>query len=130
MARRSFVRGRAALRQGQRRQTTWVGVSFVATTAATSASVLIASLNAAALALRPFTIVRTHLHLGLQSDQVISTEDQVVAYGHAVVSERAIAAGIGSVPTPIGNLSSELWYLHQCPYLSETAHHSQQSSRA
>jgi len=113
MGRRIVVRGRSALRQGQRRQTLWIGLDFVATSAATSASVLVASLNAAALALRPFTIVRTYMHLGLQSDQVVTTEDQVVAIGQVVVSSRAVASGIGAIPTPIGNLDSDLWFLHQ-----------------
>jgi len=103
----------ATRRQGPRRETAWLGINFVATSAGTSAAVAVASLNAAALALRPFTIVRTYMHLGIQSDQVVTTEDQVAALGQVVVSDQALLIGVTALPTPITDLGSDLWFLHQ-----------------
>ncbi len=74
---------------------------------------LISSLNAAALAQRPFTVVRTHLFVSLTSDQVSATEDQIGAIGMAVVSEQASAIGINSMPTPVVDIDSDLFFVHQ-----------------
>ncbi len=73
MARRQFV-GRAPLRQGQRRQTDWFGISLGPTTVAASERLLLASLNAAALGLRPFTVVRIRLMFFVESDQSVASE--------------------------------------------------------
>ncbi len=113
MARRRGFGGRTALRQGQRRESLWVGVDLVNTSIGGGTAVLVSSLNAAALALRPFTIVRTRLHLFLNSDQQIASENQFAAVGMAVVSDQASAIGVTAVPTPITDLASDLWFLHQ-----------------
>ena len=74
---------------------------------------LIFSLNATALALRPFTIIRSRFELYLKSDQDTGSEDQVAGFGIAVVSDEAAAAGVGSIPTPISELGSDLWFVSQ-----------------
>ena len=106
MARRPFRSS------GSRRQTSWASIGVIQTTVDGSAS-LASSGNAALLALRPFTIVRTHLEILLQSDQLAVTEAQVAAVGLMVGSDSAIAAGVASVPTPLTELESDLWYVHQ-----------------
>ena len=97
-----------------RRETEWFGGGFSVDTllAASATAVLTASLNAAALALRPFTVVRTHAFLLVRSDQSAATESWIGNYGMCVVSDQAIAAGVGSVPTPATEQSSDLWFLH------------------
>ncbi len=75
--------------------------------------VLISSLGAGMLAIRPFTIVRTRGIIGIFSDQFVATEDQEIAYGHAVVSDQANAIGITAVPTPVTDLTSDLWYVYE-----------------
>ena len=100
MARSFAVRGRSALRQGQRRQTLWIAGSWTNNTVAADAAVLLTSLNAAALALRPFTIVRTRGVLYVSTDQAGSTENQSLIYGETVVTDQASAIGITAVPTP------------------------------
>ena len=70
-------------------------------------------MNAAALALRPFTIVRTRFQIMVTSDQVIASEDQGGALGMAVVSDQATAIGVSAVPTPITDMGSDLWFVHQ-----------------
>ena len=106
--RRGFVRG-----DRPKRLTSWLGISLVATTHAGASSTLVLSLNAAALALRPFTVVRTHMEYQLRSDQSAAIEFQEAAFGLAVVSDQAVAVGVTAVPTPITESASDLWYLHK-----------------
>ena len=112
MARRSgalvAVRGRAP-----RRQTAWI--SSVDETAFTglsgNAAVLAgAGLNAAGLALRPFTVVRVRGLFSCKSDQIANIEEPFGAVGFAVVSDDAAAVGITAVPDPVTDEGSDLWY--------------------
>ncbi len=113
MARRQFVRG-SALRQGQRRETLWIGQPLVASTlAALNSAAIQSSLNAAALALRPFTIIRHRLLIYLTSDQEAASELQFAAFGACVVSDQARAIGISAVPTPVNEVSFDLWFSHR-----------------
>ncbi len=91
-----------------KRQSLWLANLESSNTIATSSTAtLVGSLNAAALALRPFTIVRTRGYLFTFSDQVVSSEFQSFGYGHIVVTDQAVAAGIGSIPTPISESASD-----------------------
>ncbi len=78
----------------------WLGGAIGLTTIAPG-PVLVSTLNAAALALRPFTILRTRVLLYVESDQSAASERNQGVYSKTVVSEAAAAAGIGSIPTPI-----------------------------
>ncbi len=109
--RRSFVRS------GAKRKTLWIGIGSTASTLTSSGGTILNSLNAAALALRPFTVVRTHLELLVRSDQIANSEDQVGALGVAIVSDQAVAIGVTAVPTPITDSSSDLWLLHK-PFMN------------
>ena len=101
-------------RTRQVRESLWIPLDTVETTlAAASTATLVASLNAAALALRPFTIVRTRGFWGLRSDQVAATENFSASQGHCIVSDQASAIGITAVPTPETDRGSDLWYLHE-----------------
>ena len=95
----------------RRRQMTWLtGVnSSAVTTLAAGAQVLFSSLNAAALALRPFTIVRTRGLLSVFSDQQASSEVFFGAAGDVVVTEQATGVGITAVPVPMANQNSD-WF--------------------
>ncbi len=79
----------------------------------TSASTALAvfSLNAAALALRPFTVVRTRGILFGRSDQTAASENWGGAMGIAVVSDQASAVGITALPTPVTDFGSDLWFM-------------------
>ncbi len=102
------------LRSGvMRRQTLWFTQAIVRTTlAAASTSVIITSLNAAALALRPFTIVRSRGFLLLRSDQEASSESYEAAYGVTVVTDEAVAIGVTAVPTPVAQSASD-WHVFE-----------------
>ena len=114
---RNFVRGAVAIRKS--RENIWFEFAPVDTTVA-SGSAIIFSLNAVALALRPFTIVRTRVALALKSDQSAAIEVQAAGFGIAVVSDQAVAVGISAVPTPISELGSSLWLMHSLIYGDES----------
>jgi hypothetical protein len=77
---------------------------------------ILASLTAAELAMRPFTVVRSRILVGVTSDQAAVSENQVAGFGIAVVSDQANAIGVTAVPTPITDLASDLWMVHQLLY--------------
>ena len=83
-----------------KRSMVWVGLGVGIATLST-AQTLLSSLNAAAIALLPFTVVRTHLAIFYLSDQIVAAEFSQVALGMQVVTQSASAAGIASLPTPI-----------------------------
>ena len=97
-----------------RRESLWFFVSdAVNTLVGVNSAAVVGSMSAAALALRPFTIVRTHLNWHLRSDQVIALERYQTAFAGAVVSDQAVAVGVTAVPTPFTELGSDLWFFHQ-----------------
>jgi len=106
MATRRPTRTRAA-----RRETVWFefGYAEFDINGASTASLLF-SLNAAALALRPFTIVRTRGFYYYRSNQIIAIEDYGGSFGMAVVSDQSVAVGVTAVPTPVTDFGSDLWF--------------------
>ena len=98
----------------RRRETLWFsGVGFSQGLAAPTSVALVASLNAAALALRPFTVIRTRGILRCFSDQQGASETYGASYGTAVVSDQATAIGVTAVPTPTVDNGSDLWYVYE-----------------
>ena len=87
----------------------WASAGFTPAAVAGSAAALLASANAALLALRPFTIVRTHLLLSFATDQRSADEHPNGAFGAVVVKETAVAIGVTAVPTPIAEPNAEYW---------------------
>ena len=105
---RIFRAGRAV------RETVWLGLdTSVATITAASSAVLLNSLNAAALALRPFTVIRSRGYLTIESDQSAASEFYHVAYGLAIVSDQATAIGVTAVPTPETDRGSDLFFMYE-----------------
>ncbi len=112
MPRRRVFSGGRGYQRGSRRETSWFTIGPVQEGNAGTIAGLVQVLNAAALARRPFTIIRTHCFVSLRGDN-IANEFQNAAIGFAVVSSQASAIGITAVPTPITDLGSDLFYLHQ-----------------
>ena len=106
---KQFTRGRGRL--GSKRLTSWVGFTLAQVTVDGSAN-LVQSFNAALLAVRSFTIVRTHFSYYYVSDQAAVTEGYSGAVGLAVVSDQAVAVGVTAVPTPVDDIGSDLFLLH------------------
>ncbi len=113
------ARGRSA-----RRKTLWLDFAQVftdRTNLAAATAVLASSLNAAALALRPFTVVRSYLECMVRSDQAAAVENQGGAIGMCVVSDQANTVGVTAVPTPSAEAGSDLWYLHRWFHANESS---------
>ena len=118
MPRRTFTRQS----RGSGRKSLWLTfVPTVTTVATNTTAVLVASLNAAALALRPFTIVRTYLEMWLKSDQAGAVELQTISLGMAVVLDPFSVVGVTAIPTPTTDSGSSLWFVHRYLFGSETA---------
>ena len=75
--------------------------------------VLQGSLNATALAKRPFTVTRVVGSMFCGNDQVAAIERPIGAVGMMVVSEKAIATGATAVPDPITEQASDEWFLYR-----------------
>jgi len=115
---RTARRSGLVLRGGkQRRETLWFFLATsVVTIAAASTAVLGFSLTAGALALRPFTVIRSRYQWHCRSDVVTGGENWGGAIGQCVVSDQAVAIGVTAVPTPITDQGSDLFYLYDQAY--------------
>ncbi len=113
MPRGRIYTGRSSYRGGSKRGKDWFGFSPSVQTLTAAGGSIVYSLNAAALAIRPFTIVRTHMELYILSDQTANSENQLAAWAWAVVSDQAAAVGVTAVPTPITDIGSDLFFVHQ-----------------
>ena len=118
MAHRNFRRGAQAIRKA--RETLWLFIGSTDTTLTAAGGSIIVALNAAALALRPFTIVRTHFEVAVRSDQAAAIETQAVGVGFAVVNDQALSVGVTAVPTPVSESGSSLWFLHRFIFADES----------
>ena len=94
------------------RSMVWAGIDVANLVVGANASVIVASLGASILALRPFTIVRTRYLLTFSSDQTAALERPRAAIGEIVVTDKAAAAGIASVPAPITEIDGD-WFFWQ-----------------
>ncbi len=98
----------------RRRETAWIGGTDTSDAiVGGSTAILLTSLNAAALALRPFTVVRSRGYIHLISDQTAASESQSIAYGHCVVSDQANAIGATAIPTPVTDSGSDLFFVYE-----------------
>jgi len=90
----------------------WLGLGGQTSSQLVAANtvVLLTTLNAAALALRPFTVMRTRARILWRSDQVAADEQPFGAYGRMVVSDQASAVGVTAVPDPVVNGDAP-WYV-------------------
>jgi len=104
---------RRSYRGTSKRETSWLDLPPTAVQLGAASSSLFLQLTTAEKAKRPFTIERTHLTILVTSDQQIATETQIGAFGACVVSDQAAAIGITAIPTPIIDLASDLWFLHE-----------------
>jgi len=98
-----------------RRKTLWLASADIdaVTSLAPSTAVLHQSFTGAGLdQVVPFTVVRTRGIITVRTDQIVSNEDWFGAYGFCIVTEQARAAGVVSIPTPITEETSDVWFVH------------------
>ena len=110
-----MARTRRIMRGGvARRETMWfTGSSVLTTIASADTAVMQISLNAAALALAPFTIIRTRGIIWYRSDQTGASENYGFSYGQAVVSQQASAIGVTAILTPVADRGSDLFFVFE-----------------
>jgi len=104
--RSNFVRAKSD------RQFHWIGILVQEVAVAANSAVLIGVYNAAALALRPFTIVRERWQVQWNSDQAAVSELPHGAVGATIVSDEALTAGVASIPDPMTN-GDAAWHVFQ-----------------
>jgi len=78
----------------------WIGSGVGSTFLGGNTKVLVSTLSAGSLLLRPFTILRTHLEVTIRSDQSTAIETIIAALGSIVVTDTAAAIGVTAVPDP------------------------------
>jgi len=109
LARRAFP---TRVIRGARRSNIWLDVNLGLDTQPASTCSLLGILGASALALRPFTIVRTRLEIRYSSDQSGVSENPFGGFGMIVINDKAAALGITAIPCPITN-SNDDWFVWQ-----------------
>ncbi len=63
------------------------------------------------------TILRTVGVMSMFTDQSAASEEQDGAFGMIVVNDRAITAGVASIPGPLTDISDDGWFVH-IPFLN------------
>ena len=99
----------------QPRTKVWIGAGVGLTSINVSTKQLISVLSAAALAFRPFTILRTRMLLSWMSDQDAANETPEGDVGIMVVTETVSTIGVTAVPDPSstdGDVDAD-WFVHQ-----------------
>jgi len=105
VANRSFTRGSRS-----RRRTHWIGVNGALSTAASTSVLLFTS----QVGHEGETIVRVRGLLTVGLETAASAFDGYFgAFGMAIVTSAAAAAGVGSLPTPITEEGWDGWLLHR-----------------
>ncbi len=121
----------------------WIGDGVGVTTIVANSKQVVGSLSAAALLLRPFTILRTRLFLHYMSDQNAVSESSFGTYGEIVITDAATAIGATAIPDPsvtTGNPEAD-WFVSQpvsfrfvfgtaASFIGDAGHHYIVDSRA
>ncbi len=98
---------------GPKRQVTWIGPAdqgFIPV--ATGAKVLIATFDPSTAGLPKPTVVRTRGEVAIAMEANVETDQEAVgAYGVALVSDQAVAAGVASIPGPYDNADWDGWFV-------------------
>ncbi len=107
-----MARGHGFRRSGPRRQTQWVGQadqSYVAVGA--GAKVIIASFSPSGVGFDKPTVVRTRGEVSVSPAVMSADTIQIGAYGLAIVSDQAFAAGAASIPGPWSDSDWGGWFV-------------------
>ena len=90
----------------------WIGDNLGTQTLIGSTDARLGVLSAGALALRPFTILRTRGRILYTSDQTATSEQPFGIYAEGVFSDTASAAGIASLPSPVSDPEQD-WFVYE-----------------
>ena len=59
------------------------------------------------------TVLRVVGGVAVSSDQAAATENQIGAIGMCIVTDTAVAAGVGSLPDPVTDIADDIWFWYQ-----------------
>jgi len=96
----------------QRRATSWDISMQTSTTINIPAASKVLVVSTAGALTKNFTVVRTRGYLAVASDQIAAGELQVGGFGIGVVTSRARAAGVASIPGPMTDSTWDGWFVH------------------
>ncbi len=97
---------------GPKRQVTWVAPAdqgFISV--ASNTKVLIATFDPAAASLIKPTLIRTRGAVSVIAESTAVDVEITGAYGLAIVSDQAVAAGIASIPGPFDDAEWDGWFV-------------------
>ncbi len=99
--------------RGPQRQVTWIGPAdqaFISIPSTTK--VIVASFDANSAGLPKPTVVRTRGVVSVRADIPLAADQSFVgAFGVAIVSDRAFAAGAASIPGPFDDAGWDGWFV-------------------
>ncbi len=98
------------------RTSIWINVGLGEIAVGAGTVNLLGTGNAALLASRPFTIVRTRITLLYTSDQVAAAETPFGSFGLIVVSDKAAALGVTAVPMPDTQSDGDFFVWQGCAH--------------
>ncbi len=90
----------------------WSGLVIGTTVVGGNTKVLLGSFVPAANSVR-LTIRRTRISCMWSSDQTVATQRPIGAIGAIVVNDRAITAGVASLPDPLTDIDDDGWLVFQ-----------------
>ena len=93
----------------------WLGLGIGTQVITASTIHLLGVFNAAALATRPFTILRTRMLLTFESDQISASERPFGGFGMTIANDVAVGVGITALPDP-GSVSGDTdadWFVYE-----------------
>ena len=110
-------------RGSAKRRTTWVGPADQGyIDVAAGAKVIIGTFDAVAQGLNKPTVVRTRGEVSITPAAGIITDIEIVgAYGLALVSDQAVAAGVASVPGPFADADWDGWFVWRSFHYTQEA---------
>jgi len=100
-------------RSGVRNAPSWVGSIITAYTNVPAATKVLLAFFVPSTSAFDETILRTRGVMSVRSDQTVSVEEQIGAFGMIVVSDRAVAAGIASIPSPFTDADDDDWFVYE-----------------
>ena len=89
----------------------WAGITDTGNAVAAATKVLLGSVSLSNSNIDE-TVLRFVGLIGVQTDQFVTDELQIGAFGMIVVNDFAIAAGAASVPGPITDSGDDGWFVH------------------
>ena len=114
MAVRRGAHGRGSFARAPRRQTDWFGVTdagYLAVAAGAKALIASAAIDSSPGVLMGSTLVRSRGLVSVKLQTYAADLNVIGAFGMAIVSAEAAAAGIASIPGPWSNSEWDGWFV-------------------